>query len=105
MLCDCDEYPFASTYEGAFQNRETTSAKYILSSDNRAVGSALSAFYSRQRVLDMSYETGGATSRTNPNGGFNRDSGGDVFWIHIMANRKQASLLTSAPSEPNDARH
>ncbi|TWG88507.1 deoxyribonuclease NucA/NucB [Cupriavidus gilardii J11] len=81
--CDCDEYPFASTYQGAFENRSTTSAKYVLGSDNRAVGSALATFYASERVIDLSYETGERGVPTNPYPSFVRDYGGDLFWIYV----------------------
>lgn len=84
--CDCDEYPFASTYQGAFQNRETTSARFISPTDNRAVGSALAEFYTRQRVIDMSYETGERGTLTNPYPSFVLDESGDSFWVHISPN-------------------
>ncbi|WP_244120261.1 NucA/NucB deoxyribonuclease domain-containing protein [Burkholderia gladioli] len=48
--CDCDEYPFAATNEGAaFGN---VSVKRIDASDNRRAGAFLGNFYLNQRVLD-----------------------------------------------------
>ncbi|MBY4949569.1 hypothetical protein K6V92_23475 [Cupriavidus respiraculi] len=81
--CDCDEYPFASTYEGAFAGRTTTSARFVSRTDNRAVGSALADFYARQRVIDMSYETGQRGTLKNPYSSFVFDGSGDAFWVHI----------------------
>lgn len=81
--CDCDEYPFASTYQGAFENRLTTSAKFVLSEDNQAVGRALGRFYVQQRVVDLSYGTGVAGVATDPYRSFVRDDRGDLFWVHI----------------------
>ncbi|MFD1972422.1 NucA/NucB deoxyribonuclease domain-containing protein [Trinickia caryophylli] len=49
--CDCDEYPFASTQDGA-SRRSDASVKKIDSSDNRRTGSRLGHFYAGQRVLD-----------------------------------------------------
>ncbi|KGW74899.1 deoxyribonuclease NucA/NucB family protein [Burkholderia pseudomallei MSHR2990] len=48
--CDCDEYPFASTEQGA--SREEVSVKRIDASDNRRAGAFLGNFYLSQRVLD-----------------------------------------------------
>ncbi|MDN7672492.1 NucA/NucB deoxyribonuclease domain-containing protein [Burkholderia oklahomensis] len=48
--CDCDEYPFASTQEGARDNE--VSVKRIDASDNRRAGAFLGNFYLNQRVLD-----------------------------------------------------
>lgn len=81
--CDCDEYPFASTYEGAFAGRTTTSARFVSRTDNRAVGSALADFYARQRVIDMSYETEQRGTLKNPYPSFVFDETGDAFWVHI----------------------
>ncbi|VWC34786.1 hypothetical protein BLA23254_06567 [Burkholderia lata] len=49
--CDCDEYPFASTEEGASTDPEV-SVKRIDASDNRRAGAFLGNFYLNQRVLD-----------------------------------------------------
>ncbi|SNR59103.1 NucA/NucB deoxyribonuclease domain-containing protein [Actinoplanes regularis] len=54
---DCDEYPFASTQEGAVTGttdpqRPRSSARLIPGDDNQLAGSRLGAFYSNQRVLD-----------------------------------------------------
>lgn len=48
----CDEYPFASTYEGAASPVYDFSARYITSDDNIRVGSYLSRFFSENRVID-----------------------------------------------------
>ncbi|MGZ2748114.1 NucA/NucB deoxyribonuclease domain-containing protein [Burkholderia stagnalis] len=48
--CDCDEYPFAATQEGARSN--DVSVKRIDASDNRRAGAFLGNFYLNQRVLD-----------------------------------------------------
>lgn len=52
--CDCDEYPFAATNEGA-QNKEVGkdfSVRRIDSGDNRRAGAKLGCFLASQRVLD-----------------------------------------------------
>lgn len=51
--CDCDEYPFAATMEGA-ANTEfiPVSVRKIDPSDNRRAGAYLGVFYTQQRVLD-----------------------------------------------------
>ncbi len=50
----CDEYPFASTYEGAFNQTSTSgwSVRGIDDGDNSAGGSLIGAFYQTQRILD-----------------------------------------------------
>ncbi|TAM49667.1 MAG: hypothetical protein EPN57_24730 [Paraburkholderia sp.] len=48
--CNCDEYPFASTNEGA--SRAAFSVKRIDSADNQQAGTRLGNFYTSQRVLD-----------------------------------------------------
>lgn len=50
--CDCDEYPFASTEQGASRDPEV-SVKRIDASDNRRAGAFLGNFYLNQRVLDQ----------------------------------------------------
>jgi hypothetical protein len=49
---DCDEYPFKSTHEGAFNAGTNYSARPISYSDNRSGGAQLGAFYSFNRMLD-----------------------------------------------------
>ncbi len=56
---ECDEYPFASTYERAAENYsdpEVTkfnfSAKPIATEDNQAGGSILKSFYAKNRIID-----------------------------------------------------
>ncbi|MDQ8704866.1 DNRLRE domain-containing protein [Streptomyces sp. LHD-70] len=55
---DCDEYPFASTTEGAArykyegdQYKDDFSARYIDSSENQEAGSRLGAWYQNDRIL------------------------------------------------------
>jgi Deoxyribonuclease NucA/NucB len=57
----CDEYPFASTYEGAsFVGRNRVSVASIIGSHNTTAGSRLGGFYRDQRVID-----------------------GEAFWVHV----------------------
>lgn len=58
---ECDEYPFASTYEGAAlpdydpeAKKFNFSAKPIAKDDNRAGGLILKSFYGKNRMLDGS---------------------------------------------------
>lgn len=57
----CDEYPFASTKQGAyFKGRKRTARAHVRLSDNRNAGSHLARFYNRERIL-----------------------AGDKFWVRI----------------------
>lgn len=67
--CDCDEYPFASTWNGAYFQIDTGSARYVNSAQNQAAGGRIGNFYQRERVIDLS------TSQ-NPNQG-------EAFWVQI----------------------
>lgn len=59
---DCDEYPFASTYQGAsLVPEDQMSVRYLDSSDNRRVGGRLGQFYC----------------------GSNRIVDGEEFWVRI----------------------
>ncbi|GAA5046582.1 hypothetical protein GCM10023336_11240 [Streptomyces similanensis] len=56
---ECDEYPFASTYEGAAQpqydpdaKKFNFSAKPISRDDNQAGGLILKSFYAKNRIID-----------------------------------------------------
>jgi len=51
---DCDEYPFASTYQGAsLVQEDQMSVRYLDSSDNRRVGGKLGEFYcGTDRIID-----------------------------------------------------
>lgn len=48
--CNCDEYPFASTLEGAW--KAEASVKRINSADNQLAGTRLGNFFTSQRVID-----------------------------------------------------
>ncbi len=53
--CDCDEYPFASTEQGASTiDINLASVKRIPSIDNRSAGGQLGTFYTQQRIKDGS---------------------------------------------------
>ncbi|MFI9811290.1 NucA/NucB deoxyribonuclease domain-containing protein [Saccharothrix variisporea] len=52
---DCDEYPFASTYEGAspyYNPQRNFSVRVLPSEDNQAAGLWLAVWYSYDRILD-----------------------------------------------------
>ncbi|GAA1426807.1 hypothetical protein GCM10009601_36700 [Streptomyces thermospinosisporus] len=56
---ECDEYPFASTYEGATEpefdadaKKFNFSVKPIAKDDNKAGGSILKSFYAKNRIVD-----------------------------------------------------
>lgn len=48
---DCDEYPFASTWEGARSGINYFSVKYLDSTQNRSAGSQLGDWYTKDRIL------------------------------------------------------
>lgn len=48
----CDEFPFASTKEGAGKGDGNFSVKYVPQSDNSKAGGALSKWYGQDRILD-----------------------------------------------------
>ncbi|MEU3500627.1 FG-GAP-like repeat-containing protein [Streptomyces hundungensis] len=49
---NCDEYPFASTYEGSAKGDKKYSARLIDADDNQKVGRDLNDVYTLNRVLD-----------------------------------------------------
>ncbi|WP_369387258.1 NucA/NucB deoxyribonuclease domain-containing protein [Streptomyces sp. CG1] len=57
---DCDEYPFSTTKEGAYNANGNFSARALTSKDNQKAGSQLSAWYNDDRILD-----------------------GDAFYVHV----------------------
>jgi hypothetical protein len=72
--CSCDEYPFASTWQGALSgNRDSVSAKFILDRDNKAAGTAnLTNALKQMRVADFTDHS--VTNATmNPNN--------DNYWV------------------------
>jgi hypothetical protein len=48
----CDEYPFASSYEGAGRNDWNFSIRYVPTLQNKAHGNYLKAFQARYRLVD-----------------------------------------------------
>jgi hypothetical protein len=70
--CQRDEFPFASTFNGAFFAPDRTSAKLVNGPDNENSGRPLGNFYVRERVLDFNqYPVVGP--RAN----------GTLFWVFI----------------------
>ncbi|MFD2415537.1 NucA/NucB deoxyribonuclease domain-containing protein [Amycolatopsis pigmentata] len=51
-LLNCDEYPFASTEEGAAKGDGNYSARLIDAGDNQAAGRWLNSNYTLNRILD-----------------------------------------------------
>jgi hypothetical protein len=76
--CECDEYPFNSTWQGAAYERSTTSVKLINGDQNlNAGGGDLTKFYRNQRLLDLAdYGPSGTTLPTD--GGSS-----DYFWVYV----------------------
>ncbi|MFE5122969.1 hypothetical protein [Streptomyces sp. NPDC056669] len=63
---ECDEYPFASTYEGAAQpasepgaRANNWSAKALAAGDNSAAGTILGEFYDKNRIIEGNDANGG----------------------------------------------
>ncbi|MGI5484726.1 NucA/NucB deoxyribonuclease domain-containing protein [Streptomyces lavendofoliae] len=48
----CDEYPFASTYEGSLKGDNRFSVRLIEGTDNEAGGRMLNSVYISNRILD-----------------------------------------------------
>jgi hypothetical protein len=69
--CQCDEYPFAATWNGGYFQPDTTSVKRINGTHNKKAGDQFGSFLQRQRVVDL-------TSPESPTQG-----DGDDFWVHI----------------------
>ncbi|MEU4674700.1 NucA/NucB deoxyribonuclease domain-containing protein [Amycolatopsis sp. NPDC023774] len=51
-LLNCDEYPFASTQEGAGPGNGNYSARLIDAGDNQAAGRWLDSNYTLNRIID-----------------------------------------------------
>jgi plastocyanin len=70
--CEHDEFPFASTFNGAAFARDRTSVKLVEGTDNQRGGTPIGNFYVRERVLDFnSYPL--VTPRVD----------GTLFWVFI----------------------
>ncbi|MFG1807832.1 FG-GAP-like repeat-containing protein [Streptomyces sp. NPDC049040] len=48
----CDEYPFASTYQGGSNGPNTFSVQVVKADDNTTAGNRLGTFYKEQRIID-----------------------------------------------------
>ncbi|WP_406346730.1 NucA/NucB deoxyribonuclease domain-containing protein [Streptomyces sp. NBC_00648] len=48
----CDEFPFASTKEGAGKGDGSFSVRYVRQTDNSTAGARLSIWYGKDRILD-----------------------------------------------------
>jgi hypothetical protein len=71
--CQCDEFPFKSTFDGAAFNPARTSVKIIRGKeDNSLSGSRLGTMLERERVADLNDYV------TNPSPSAN----GDKFWVY-----------------------
>jgi hypothetical protein len=68
--CECDEYPYASTYNGASFDASGTSVRIIKGNNNGVGGLRHLQFLQAERVLDFT-----ATEASEPNG--------ESFWVHI----------------------
>jgi hypothetical protein len=51
-VVNCDEFPFASTYEGAAFGDQNVSARLIDAKDNQLAGTRLGSMYTANRMLD-----------------------------------------------------
>jgi hypothetical protein len=82
QTCTCDEYPFASTWNGARFDPDRTSVKEINAAHNSGAGGGRlsSNFYLRERVLDFTLYPE-QVQPYDPSAESNR--GGDSFWVHI----------------------
>jgi hypothetical protein len=85
--CECDEYPFNSTWNGAFSDRDTTprtsSARYINGLQNGKAGTRLQQFYQAERVLDFTIDPGIPYIRDNQSVSIPLSNFGDNFWVHV----------------------
>ena len=80
---DCDEFPFASTAEGAASPLWDFSVLGVNRSQNRCAGNALKRFYTEDRIL------------------YNEDT----FWVEITEDATGAGgdqCFLSADDEPSD---
>lgn len=77
--CECDEYPFASTWNGGYFDPQRTSVRWINGTQNQAAGSSkLSGFYRDERVIDpANYPNDTLPENRYENGP------GDDFWVHV----------------------
>lgn len=74
--CQCDEYPFASTWSGGYFRPSNTSAKLINGSHNASSGGGLPAFLRKERVIDFTrYPSGTFDPATISHEG-------DDYWVY-----------------------
>lgn len=74
--CECDEYPFASTWNGGYFAPDSTSVRRINKAQNNAAGGGtLTQWYLRERVIDLTVYP--------PDGSVPSPGGGDRFWVHV----------------------
>ncbi len=75
--CECDEYPFNATWQGAAFDPNRTSVKWINGlQNNKAGGGRLTGFFTKERVLDLSpYPADRST--------FPPYVAGDNFWVFV----------------------
>ena len=76
--CDCDEYPFAATWNGGRLQPNTTSVKFINSIQNRISGSNLASFYLNERLIDQTVDDGVTFMVSDP---LPTQSSADSFWV------------------------
>lgn len=81
--CDCDEYPFNSTWNGGWLNKDWTSARKINLTQNREAGRRLQSFYQSERVLDYTPDPGIVFTLQNAPQSIPARIGGDDFWVHV----------------------
>lgn len=77
--CQCDEYPFASTWSGGYFDPDRTSVRWINRDQNQASGTAnLTNFYRDEHIIDPNnYPNDMLPENRYENGP------GDDFWVHI----------------------
>ena len=68
--CQCDEYPYASTYNGASFDEPGTSVRIIRGNNNGVGGTRHQQFLQAERVLDFTQD-----ETSTP--------GGETFWVHV----------------------
>ncbi|MFI7051527.1 hypothetical protein ACIBLB_05665 [Streptosporangium canum] len=82
----CDEYPFASTEQGALKDKIHYSIQGVRKDHNEDHGDALKAFYGHYRLLD--YDPDNTITKI----------GDSPFWVKIVNNRpSNAGLPSAAP--------
>jgi hypothetical protein len=76
--CQCDEYPYNASYQGAAYLPDTTSVKWINGQhNNNAGGIRLKNWLKRERVLDL-----GSVPADSPSG-LPLPGSSDPFWVYV----------------------